>query len=834
MSTTDTTTTRGLPLALQLAGIGYAAFPLKVGAKAPAGGHGFLDASTDASEVLASFGRHGVDAIGANVGIACGAKSGGLIVIDCDVHAAGEAAGSADGLANLAELLASLSLVPGEALTIETPTGGQHHYYVSTCSPLIKCSAGKLAPAVDVRSDGGYIVAPGSVIDGNTYHVTSGSLDNVPPLPKALMRYMLAKSWPGQDVDAILDAVKSEGVEATLRRLKSGEMLGSTSTATQPMPGMSPNGQAYGPHYVMPSDDAGQVATGSRNDSLFRLACSLRASGIVGEALMAAVAAVNSSTCRPPLPMSELRQVVASALRYRSADAAPELSWDAPAPVEVGTMSAMPQAGRDEAEDAPQDVTRGSVTSSDGTQGGTGVLTADGALAGERRAVNGVELAIRSGKAGATVLATTDNVAEIIKRDEMLTGRISYDRFRAAVVRHGGMPWDALPVDADEVREWSNADDAGLDAYLCRRYGLSVPATKIAAGLTLASHANPSDRLADMLDTLPEWDGRPRAACLFVDFLGAEDSEYVRAATLLWLREAVRRAKHPGCKADYMLILQGRQGLGKSYILQRLAMASDLYNDNLNTIDGDKAAEKIRGFWIVELAELLAVKKTREVEALKAFVTSQVDSYRSPYARLVERHPRCCVFAGTTNESTYLSDRTGNRRFLPIHVGINNPTRSLWAESVDDYMCQVWAEVLANDDGAPLVLPKEAEEARAEVLANAEEEDERVGMVAEWLAPRHGIKVCSRQIMEDALGLDERTIESRRALLTKDIAAIMDAMPGWRRCAKKARCGKYGVQRAWEYVGSNGSNTPDISTKSTQKEERRDLESNPFDDDSEY
>ena len=190
------------------------------------------------------------------------------------------------------------------------------------------------------------------------------------------------------------------------------------------------------------------------------------------------------------------------------------------------------------------------------------------------------------------------------------------------------------------------------------------------------------------------WDQKPHIENLLPDFLGVAKSRYSVESMKLFMLGAINRAYHPGCKFDYMLVLVGEQGAGKSTFFKLLAGRDEWYNDNFNTIDGDKAAEKLRGMWIVELAELLAVKKAQQVESIKAFITSTVDTYRPPYGRRTEQRPRVCVFAGTTNSSHFLTDRTGNRRYLPLLVNKRAAKRSMFEQpdKVAEEFRQAWAE----------------------------------------------------------------------------------------------------------------------------------------------
>lgn len=171
--------------------------------------------------------------------------------------------------------------------------------------------------------------------------------------------------------------------------------------------------------------------------------------------------------------------------------------------------------------------------------------------------------------------------------------------------------------------------------------------------------------MRDYLDGIPAWDGIPRVETLMHDYFGAEDTPLVRAMTKKTLVAGVARVIEPGIKFDNVLVLQGDQGIGKSTLWKKLA--GTWFSDSLRSMEDNKAFEALRGIWIGELAELAATKKS-EVEAQKAFLSSQVDRYRPAFGRRVQEFPRQCILVGTTNEHEFLRDRTGNRRFWVVKL----------------------------------------------------------------------------------------------------------------------------------------------------------------------
>ena len=149
---------------------------------------------------------------------------------------------------------------------------------------------------------------------------------------------------------------------------------------------------------------------------------------------------------------------------------------------------------------------------------------------------------------------------------------------------------------------------------------------------------------------------------------------------------------NPGCKFDTMLVLNGSQGIGKSTLIAKLG--GEWFSDSLSLNDTkDKtAAEKLQGYWILEIGELAGLRKA-EVETLRSFLSRQNDIYRASFGKRTTPHPRQCVFFGTTNaESGYLRDTTGNRRFWPVKTPGGGSKRS-WDVTQEDVL-QIWAEVM--------------------------------------------------------------------------------------------------------------------------------------------
>ena len=319
---------------------------------------------------------------------------------------------------------------------------------------------------------------------------------------------------------------------------------------------------------------------------------------------------------------------------------------------------------------------------------------------------------------------TLRNLTLILQNDQMLQALVFNQQLDGMEIK-GSLPWK------HPSKYWRDADDAQLVSYIDSNYGtFSERNYKIA--VTKVADDRSYHPIREYLDSLPDWDKVRRVDTLLIDYLGATDNKYVRAVTRKALCGAVCRVLNPGCKFDTMLVLNGPQGVGKSTLISKLG--GEWFSDSLSLTDTkDKtAAEKLQGYWILEIGELAGLRKA-EVETLRSFLSRQNDIYRAAFGRRATPHPRQCVFVGTTNaESGYLRDTTGNRRFWPVKTPGGGNKRS-W-ELTDYEVRQIWAEVLEYvKTGERLYLsPAEDILAKDEQRA-AMESDEREGLVREYL-----------------------------------------------------------------------------------------------------
>ncbi|WP_192798816.1 virulence-associated E family protein [Brucella intermedia] len=235
---------------------------------------------------------------------------------------------------------------------------------------------------------------------------------------------------------------------------------------------------------------------------------------------------------------------------------------------------------------------------------------------------------------------------------------------------------------------------------------------KITDAIGLIAERNSYHPVKDYLSRL-KWDGVPRLDTWLIDYAGAEDTDLNRAFSRKILCAAVRRVMQPGCKFDHALVLRGPQGALKSSLVKALCCDEAWFTDQLKVgADAKETIENSTGAWIVELAELDGLSR-REANAVKSFITTVSDKARLSYARYAVKRPRQFVLIGTTNESAFLNDLTGNRRWWIVNVAACDPAGLV---SVRD---QLWAEALATEPNENLWLDEQSLQDEAAVMTGS-------------------------------------------------------------------------------------------------------------------
>lgn len=411
------------------------------------------------------------------------------------------------------------------------------------------------------------------------------------------------------------------------------------------------------------------------------------------------------------------------------------------------------------------------------------------------------------------IAQTIENVVTILRYDPALRGRLGLNELEHNVVARKSLPWREVKGDS----QWVDADDAALRYYLECTYGISSK-DKIFDAVNVVAGENAFHPVKQYLATC-KWDGIPRLDTLLIDYLGAEDTPYVRAVTRKTLAAAVARIYNPGCKFDQMLTIQGRQGAGKSTLVAKLG--KDWFSDTFSTMQGKEAYEQVMGVWIMEIGELAGMRKA-EAETIKLYISKQSDRFRPAYGRRTQDFPRQCIFVGTTNETEFLRDTTGNRRFWIVDTP-SEPELSVWDDLTPDIVRLIWGEAIeAYKQGEELYLSGELEAEARRVQSDYEEENPKKGIVAEYLdrllpvgwekldlySRRQWLEtdavgtikrqtVCNIEIWAEALGCNPDKLDR---YATKEVRDIMNSMDGWRRSKDRVLIEPYGRQRYYERV----------------------------------
>ena len=306
---------------------------------------------------------------------------------------------------------------------------------------------------------------------------------------------------------------------------------------------------------------------------------------------------------------------------------------------------------------------------------------------------------------------------------------LAFDEFRRVEVIRKDLPWRKKEFPHKTYESWTGADDARLRHWFETKWNFNSRPLVQDAFIEVARQ-NSFHPIKEYLEA-QTWDGVKRVETFFIDYLGADNSPYIREVTRKWFTAAVARIYEPGCKFDYMPVLVGAQGAGKSSTIAKLA--DGWFSDSLRNFDNKEAGEHLQSAWIFEIAELAAMRKN-EIEVIKAFLSKTEDMYRIAYDRMVSRFLRQCVFIGTTNTIDFLQDQTGNRRFLPISVNVEQRKYNPFTELSETIISQLWAESLElYKQGEPLFLDMSIEEDARQIQEGHTAVDPRSGIVQRYL-----------------------------------------------------------------------------------------------------
>jgi hypothetical protein len=344
-------------------------------------------------------------------------------------------------------------------------------------------------------------------------------------------------------------------------------------------------------------------------------------------------------------------------------------------------------------------------------------------------------------KAGGDPADCVLNAAVVLRHCPAFVGKIRLDEHRLTIVCRD-LPWSRRPG----WRDWADTDDTLL-AMWCQERGIPVKPSTCAAAVAAVAEENGFHPIRAYLGRLP-WDGTPRLDRWLITYFGADEGKagYLAKVGAKWMISAVARIYDPGCDAQHLLVLEGRQGIKKSRGLAALVPDRRHFTDDIAEAGTKDGAQDLSGKWIIELSELSAIRRGA-IERVKAYLSRSEDHYRPSYGRRSGNFPRQCVFVGTTNEHAYLHDPSGNRRFWPVAVtkgdveGIARDRDQLWAEAVHRHHAgEIWH------------LDEADERLAAEEQAEREEDDVWTDRVLEWAA-RQREPFTTSAVLSDAIGM---------------------------------------------------------------------------------
>lgn len=351
------------------------------------------------------------------------------------------------------------------------------------------------------------------------------------------------------------------------------------------------------------------------------------------------------------------------------------------------------------------------------------------------------------------IVACLANVFDILSHSPEWAGVVAFDEFAQRTVK-----LKAPPFAGGVVGEWDSSDDSQTAMWITRAFGVTPSSAMVAEAIEVLARANPIHPVRDWLKCLPPWDGVPRLDDWLTDFLGVAKSEYIMRVGRFFLLGMIARVMRPGVKFDYCLVLEGRQGKGKSSALALLG--GEWFGDTDLDLHNKDSMSALRGKWLYEFAELGSVTRA-EASKQKSFLSRQIDEFRPVYGRREIRCPRQVVFAGSTNDWEWNKDPTGGRRFWPVDC-----EEDIDLEGLRAVREQLFAEALhrfeANERFWP--TPEEQRELFDPEQLKREQQESLIDALHDWVY----VQVADFSVADAAIkGLDLDASKLTRDLQTR-------------------------------------------------------------------
>lgn len=372
-------------------------------------------------------------------------------------------------------------------------------------------------------------------------------------------------------------------------------------------------------------------------------------------------------------------------------------------------------------------------------------------------------------------IANLANALLALRGAPELEGMFSFDEMQCVTVTTREPPSKTgRPGNSCEPRQTTDVDVGRVQEFLQHAGLVRIGKDTIHQACDQRAAESSFHPVRDYLNGL-RWDGQPRLRGWLTYYLGAADTPYTSSIGVMFFVALVARIFRPGCKADYMVVLEGDQGARKSSACA--IIGGEWFSDNLPDISAGKdVSQHLAGKWLIEIGEMAAMGKA-ESEALKAFITRSVERFRKPYGRRDSIEPRQCIFVGTTNKKAYLRDETGGRRFWPVKVGaidtdaLQHDRNQLFAEAVELYQSGAtwWPDAEFEREH---IRPEQEARFEADVWAET---------IGGFIATRSSVLVG--EIAREALSIEKGRVG--RADQNRIVAVLETA--GWSRGKKDGR-----------------------------------------------
>lgn len=380
------------------------------------------------------------------------------------------------------------------------------------------------------------------------------------------------------------------------------------------------------------------------------------------------------------------------------------------------------------------------------------------------------------------------NVAILLRECNETKNSLGYNEFAGEITVFKKLPWERGAGTPCEDRPWTDADELAMTEWVQSFAGVHAPRNAIFDAVCRVANEFQFNPVRQMLDdAFTNWDRGERLNYGAVRYFGATDIEYHREVFKRWLLSAVARIYRPGCKADNMTVFEGPQGLRKSTAVR--VLFDPWFTDHLSEMGTRDSSLELRGIWCAEYSDLEGMNNT-ESKRIKSFMSRTNDRFRAPYGHVPINLRRQIVFAGTTNEITYLKDATGARRFWPLRCGyididaLARDRDNLWGETVGLFRQKIqnwWIDQKTEPE-----LARAAEEmTNARYQSDAWEE-----IIIGWLRHNGRVNCTTSELMRDALEIHDKSKWQQR-----DLQRIGNVM----KRVKWIRARDRGGSRDWRY-----------------------------------